>query len=273
MGANTDHLSTLINRQPILTREQEHEIAVRLRDAPTRKDRDTLVNANLRFVLMVAHKYRGYGLSLEELFQEGCAGLIEAVDKYDPTKEARLLSYASVWIRRAIRLAIARNWSLVSVSSGRTTKRLFWQLRKQLAISAKESGRERADISDEELARLCDAPVEVVTSLRERIESSDTSLVEWSDSAADHALTAEGELLERDRQDRIRAALQWAAGSPKQGDLFLDLVAERYRALRALIDEEPAAVLAEAIDRTAHEARKLQFEIVRDALEGIGDAA
>jgi RNA polymerase sigma-32 factor len=95
-----------------------------------------LVVSNLRFVVKTAHEYRGYGLKLLDLVQEGNIGLMIAVKKFDPAKGYRLVSYAVWWIRAYIQSFIMRAWSLVKVGTTQAQRKLFFRLR---------SERERAD--------------------------------------------------------------------------------------------------------------------------------
>src|SRR6478735_7266150 len=125
-----------INRYPLLTREQEVELAERYRRDTDEDAAHRLVVCNLRFVVKTAHEYRGYGLKLLDLIQEGNIGLMIAVKKFDPSKGYRLVSYAVWWIRAYIQSFIMRAWSLVKVGTTQAQRKLFFRLR---------SERERAD--------------------------------------------------------------------------------------------------------------------------------
>jgi len=82
-----------INQFPILTSEQEKELAVRTQNGDL-KAKEKLINSNLRFVVKVAKRYQNCGLPLEDLIAEGNCGLIKAIEKYDPSKNVKLISYA-----------------------------------------------------------------------------------------------------------------------------------------------------------------------------------
>lgn len=125
-----------LNRHPVLNREQELALATELQATQKQELADRLVMANLRFVVKVAHEYRGYGLHLLDLIQEGNIGLMMAVKKFDPKRGYRLISYAVWWIRAYIQNYIMRTWSLVKMGTTQAQRKLFFKLR---------SARERAD--------------------------------------------------------------------------------------------------------------------------------
>lgn len=87
-----------------------------------------LICANLRFVVKIAHEYRGYGLKLLDLIQEGNIGLMKAVKKFDPERGLRLITYAVWWIRAYMHNFIIRNWSLVKIGTTQAQKKLFFKL-------------------------------------------------------------------------------------------------------------------------------------------------
>ncbi|MEK6709620.1 MAG: RNA polymerase sigma factor RpoD/SigA, partial [Nitrospinota bacterium] len=95
-----------IGQYPILTREEEHDLAVRARAGSTEAF-NRLVRCNLRYVVSVANRYKGFGLSLEDLINEGNIGLIHAIRRFDPDRGVKLITYAVWWIRQAIMHAIA----------------------------------------------------------------------------------------------------------------------------------------------------------------------
>ena len=125
-----------INRYPLLSREEEMELARQYQATGSQALANRLVVSNLRFVVKTAHEYRGYGLKLLDLVQEGNIGLMIAVKKFDPAKGYRLVSYAVWWIRAYIQSFIMRAWSLVKVGTTQAQRKLFFRLR---------SERERAD--------------------------------------------------------------------------------------------------------------------------------
>jgi RNA polymerase sigma-32 factor len=114
---------------PILTLEQERELAERLYNEGDIEAARQLVMSHLRFVLYIANSYRGYGLPLADLIQEGNIGLIKAVKRFNPTLGVRLVSFAVHWIRAEIHEFILRNWRIVKVVTTKAQRKLFFNLR------------------------------------------------------------------------------------------------------------------------------------------------
>ena len=114
---------------PILTAEEERELAVQLQDHGDLEAAQKLVLSHLRFVAHVARSYSGYGLALADLVQEGNIGLMKAVKRFDPTVGVRLISFAVYWIRAEIHEFILRNWRIVKVATTKAQRKLFFNLR------------------------------------------------------------------------------------------------------------------------------------------------
>jgi len=126
---------------PILTAEQEYELAVRLHDDNDLKAAQKLVVSHLRFVAHIARSYSGYGLSEADLIQEGSVGLMKAVKRFDPYRGVRLVSFAVYWIRAEIHEFVLRNWRIVKIATTKAQRKLFFNLRsskKRLAWFNKE---------------------------------------------------------------------------------------------------------------------------------------
>ena len=115
-------------RFPLLTAEEEFELAVRFRGQNDLDAAHKLITSNLRFVVKIAMEYRNYGFRLADLVQEGNIGLMKAVKKFDPHKGYRLVTYAVWWIRSHIQAFILKNWSLVRKGTAALKKKLFYQL-------------------------------------------------------------------------------------------------------------------------------------------------
>jgi RNA polymerase sigma-32 factor len=134
MNGTTSPSSTLdqylreINRVALLTVEEERRLARQFRDEGNKRAGHRLVEANLRFVVKVAFEYRSYGLRMADLIQEGNIGLMKAVQKFDPDKEIRLISYAVWWIRAYIQNHILKSWSLVKIGTTQAQRKLFFSL-------------------------------------------------------------------------------------------------------------------------------------------------
>ncbi len=116
-----------VGRVPLLTRDEERQLAEQLRDHEDIDAAKKLVASNLRFVVKIAFEYKNYNIRITDLIQEGNIGLMHAVSKFDPDRGYRLISYAVWWIKAYIQNYIIKNWSLVPVSARR--KALFGKRR------------------------------------------------------------------------------------------------------------------------------------------------
>jgi len=115
---------------PVLSREDEQELAHRFRDEEDLSAARDLVMAHLRFVVHIAKGYTGYGLPLNDLIQEGNVGLMKAVKRFDPEFGVRMVSFAVHWIRAEIHEYVLRNWRIVKVATTKAQRKLFFNLRK-----------------------------------------------------------------------------------------------------------------------------------------------
>src|SRR5262249_40959912 len=120
-----------IRRVPLLSREQEHELAVRYFEQGDVVAARRLVESNLRLVVKIAHEYRRAYRNLLDLIQEGNIGLMQAVKKYDPYRGVKLSSYAAWWIRAYILKFILNNWRLVKIGTTQAQRKLFFNLKKE----------------------------------------------------------------------------------------------------------------------------------------------
>ncbi len=118
-----------INSVPVLTAEEERELAVRLEERNDLAAAQQLILSNLRFVVKIARGYSGYGLPLGDLIQEGNIGLMKAVKRFSASHEVRLISYAVHWIKSEIHEFVLRNWRIVKVATTKPQRKLFFKLR------------------------------------------------------------------------------------------------------------------------------------------------
>ncbi len=137
-----------ISSNPVLSGEEERELAVRYRETGDIDAARKLVAANLKFVVKVAGEYKNYGIGVMDIIQEGNLGLMHAVKRFDPTKGYRLISYAVWWIKAYIQKHIMDTWSLVRIGTGREQRKLFYKLR---SASSKMKG-EKQSVADSEIA-------------------------------------------------------------------------------------------------------------------------
>ena len=118
-----------VSRFPILSAEDERELARRFRDQGDLEGARQLVLSHLRLVVAVARGYLGYGLPHADLIQEGNIGLMKAVKRFDPARGVRLVSFAIHWVKAEIHEYILRNWRLIKVATTKAQRKLFFNLR------------------------------------------------------------------------------------------------------------------------------------------------
>jgi len=162
-----------INKLPLLTQEEEFELAVRYRKYNDLDAVQKLITSNLRFVVKVAFEYKSYGIKILDLIQEGNIGLMMAIKKFDPYKGYRFISYAIWWIRAYIQNFIIKNWSLVKIGTTQAQKKLFYKIGK--VRKALESNREN-EKKYEVLAKDLDVAKEDIIEMEQRMSSRDLSL-------------------------------------------------------------------------------------------------
>src|SRR5687768_11111380 len=119
-----------VHQIPVLTVDEEQDLARRFRDDEDLDAARELVHSHLRFVVHVARGYNGYGLQLGDLIQEGNIGLMKAVKRFDPSVGVRLVSFAVHWIRAEMHEFVLRNWRLVRDATTKAQRKLFFNLRK-----------------------------------------------------------------------------------------------------------------------------------------------
>ena len=120
-------------RRPMLSREEERDLARRAR-AGDQKAVTCLVGSHLRLIIRVAERYGGPGLAKADLVQEGCVGLMQALNRFNPDKGARFSTYCIWWIKAAIQEHAMRSWSLVRIGTTSAQKTLFFDLRRLSAV-------------------------------------------------------------------------------------------------------------------------------------------
>jgi RNA polymerase sigma-32 factor len=168
-----------INRVALLTVDEERRLAREFRDQGKKRAGHRLVEANLRFVVKVAFEYRSYGLRMADLIQEGNIGLMKAVQKFDPDKEIRLISYAVWWIRAYIQNHILKSWSLVKLGTTQAQRKLFFSLartRRELDRTTTEHGADSDGRDANKIAKKLRVKETEVREMELRMEGRDLSL-------------------------------------------------------------------------------------------------
>ncbi|MBI5448392.1 MAG: RNA polymerase sigma factor RpoH [Gammaproteobacteria bacterium] len=138
-----------INTTPILSAEEEWALARQLRAHQDLEAAKKLILANLRYVVRIAYQYRGYGLAIADLIQEGSIGLMKAVKRFDPEQGVRLISFAVHWIKAEMHDFIIRNWRIVKVATTKAQRKLFFNLRKSKSTLGYLSAQEAATAAKE----------------------------------------------------------------------------------------------------------------------------
>jgi RNA polymerase sigma-32 factor len=159
-----------VGRIPVLTREQEQELAIRFRRDEDLDAARELVLSHLRFVVHIARGYSGYGLPIGDLIQEGNVGLMKAVKRFDPSINVRLVSFAVHWIRAEIHEYVLRNWRLVKVATTKAQRKLFFNLRRLKKNLTWLSGEETKAV-----ARDLGVSTAEVTEMEQRLSARDMS--------------------------------------------------------------------------------------------------
>ncbi len=114
---------------PVLSAEEEHDLAIRLKRDNDLEAAKRLILSHLRLVVSIARGYSGYGLPQADLIQEGNLGLMKAVKRFDPERGVRLVSFAVHWIKAEIHEFILRNWRMVKIATTKAQRKLFFNLR------------------------------------------------------------------------------------------------------------------------------------------------
>lgn len=128
-GSNLSAYMQTVNNFSVLTAERERELGEELYYHENLEAARELVMAHLRFVVHIARSYKGYGLPLADLIQEGNIGLMKAVKRFNPEKGVRLVSFAVHWVKAEMHEYILRNWRIVKVATTKAQRKLFFNLR------------------------------------------------------------------------------------------------------------------------------------------------
>jgi len=183
VGNNDRRYIATAMKAPMLERKYEADLGRRLRDEEDKGALHELVNSHIRLVVRIAAGFRGYGLPLADLIQEGNIGLLQAAKRFDPERNVRFSTYATWWILAAIQEFIVRNSSIVRIGTTPAQKSLFFNLRR---LRAKLAGPEGGLLSDEHrqtIAKDLGVPQAAV----ERMEANLT----WPDRSLNATIGAE----------------------------------------------------------------------------------
>jgi len=198
-GANLDAYIQAVASIPMLTQEQEQQLAENLFYQQDVEAARQLVLSHLRFVVHIARSYSGYGLSQADLIQEGNVGLMKAVKRFDPQRGVRLASFAVHWIKAEIHEFILRNWRIVKVATTKAQRRLFFNLRSQ----KKRLGWLSHD-ETQQVAENLGVEVREVREMESRLSGQDMAFDPAASDDDDSAAYAPAAYLEDNRYDPAR---------------------------------------------------------------------
>ena len=177
-GKDIESYLACVHSIPILTPEQEKELAFKLYEKDDLDAARQLVIHHLRFVVHIARSYSGYGLPVGDIIQEGNVGLMKAVNKFDPNRGVKLVSFAVHWIKAEIHEYILKNWRLVKIATTKAQRKLFFNLRskkKTLEWLTKEEA--------ENIAKDLNVEVKDVLHMEKRLSANDTPFDAPSDTS------------------------------------------------------------------------------------------
>ena len=254
---------------PILTPEQEYDLAIELYENGSLSAAKKLVLAHMRFVAFIAHGYKGYGLENADLIQEGTIGLMKAVKRFNPHKKVRLSSFAVYWIRAEIHEYIFKNWKIVKVATTKAQRKLFFKLRKAKSNIFQSLTSEQAQVIANDLG----VRKKDVIEMESRLELSDVAFEVHDDDdsympeqyISDSGATPEQLALNDNHQEDQHNKLYQALSSLDERSI--DILQSRY-----LKDEKSTLhTLADKYGVSAERVRQLENKAIKklkERLEG-----
>ena len=206
------------NEYPMLTAEEEKELAERLYYHEDLDAAKKLILSHLRFVIHVARGYSGYGLPQADLIQEGNIGLMKAVKRFNPEVGVRLVSFAVHWIKAEIHEYVLRNWRIVKVATTKAQRKLFFNLRKtkqrlgwfnenEVDLVANELGVSKEDVIEME-SRMSGADVGFDLPTDDAETETYSPALYLEDKSSNFAAELENENFENQATEQLGAALQ-----------------------------------------------------------------
>ena len=234
-----------ISQFPLLTNEEEKDLAYRWVKNGDTKAAQKLVTSHLRLVAKIAMGYKGYGLPIFDLISEGNLGLMQAVKKFDPDKGFRLATYAIWWIRASVQEYVLHSWSLVKIGTTAAQKKLFFNLRRMRNQLKKY---EEGHLSNDQMKSISvdlGVTVDEVKQMEGRVFNQDFSLntplndenqSEWIDQIEDENMDIENKTEKDDELDKRKELFNLAVKTLESRELEI---------LEARRLEEPVKTLEE----------------------------
>ncbi len=259
---NVDRYFAEIGRYPLLSREEEHALAVRIQEHNDPEAAEQLVVSNLRLVVKIALEYRRVWTNLLDLIQEGNVGLLQAVRRFDPYRGVKLSSYAAYWIRAYILKHLIDNIRLVRVGSSRAERKLFFQLNRARRDLESSGFRPEPKL----LAERLDVSEEEVVDMERRLSESDLSID--APVRADPDAGSFGEFLKAPGAsvEDVVAQEEWTATFRAHVDKFSEELGERDQKIlrERVLAQEPRTLqqIGDDLSLTRERIRQLEAKLV-----------
>lgn len=268
-GSLDSYIQT-VNRFPILSQQEETDLARRLRDHEDLDAARQLIVSHLRVVVSVARGYLGYGLQQSDLIQEGNIGLMKAVKRFDPERGVRLVSFAMHWIRAEMHEFILRNWRMVKIATTKAQRKLFFNLR-----SMKPGLNTLGSDEVKAMATTLGVKPEEVVEMETRLGGQDVALEPLNDDGEDSyapiayltdGRSQPGDLMQQEEEEQLRAeGLDNALAS-------LDARSRRIIETRWLREKDQATLhdLAAEFGVSAERIRQIEVKAMKKMREAMG---
>jgi RNA polymerase primary sigma factor len=253
-----------ISKYKTLSREEEHELGIKARNGDA-EAMNRLIQANLKFVVKIAARYQNRGLSLSELISEGNIGLIKAIEKFDPDKDIKLISYAIWWIKQRIMLAVSEKSSLIRVPLGKsstahrikaTQERYFSETGKSAST---EEVAERLNITEKSIDLLRDQMPDT-SSYDDILVSGDYQSFSTKDMMEDTDTLDPQQLY---HQDRMQKRIHKAIGKLEKREAE---IIRTYFGLNEKQESKNFAQIAEVMGLSRERVRQIQKEALKKIL-------
>jgi RNA polymerase sigma-32 factor len=268
---NLSYYLAQIKEYPLLSPEEEFALAVRYQETEDTEVAHQLITANLRFVVKVALEYRGYGLKLLDMIQEGNIGLMVALKKFDPHKGYRFISYAIWWIRAYIQNYIIRSWSLVKMGTTQLQKKLFYKMGRIKGIVHEEHREEKIEELAQELSVKCSDIEEMQKRFAGRDLSLDAKLdldqsLSFLDMLPDLSPDQEELLGESEEDNVLKDEVEEAMGNLSER--------ERFIISRRIMADDPMTLqeLGDAFKISRERVRQIEGEALRKLKDRLANA-
>ncbi|WP_089684092.1 RNA polymerase sigma factor RpoH [Billgrantia gudaonensis] len=261
-----------VNGIPMLSADEERDLAFRLHDEGDLEAARRLVLSHLRFVVHIARSYSGYGLPQADLIQEGNVGLMKAVKRFDPNQGVRLVSFAVHWIKAEIHEFVLRNWRIVKIATTKAQRKLFFNLRSAKKRLAWLNGDEV-----EAIAKDLDVKPEVVREMEGRLAAHDAGFDAAPSDDEESAYQAPVHYLDDAAADPATQLedSDWEDDASRRLQLALEALDERSRDIlqRRWLAEDKATLheLADVYGVSAERIRQLEKNAMKKIRQQLGD--